>query len=493
MDRRVGNYLVQYQPPVLVRAVPKQSLFIAETRLSYFLEHVIHNAVGEFPEWDLYVCAPPPVLDALRPMFPQMKEIAVNLPPRCSPETFSAIMFSPEIWQVFETEYVMIIQTDTVFAPGAASRLPDMTKDYYGAACGDLSSDAAFVINGGLSLRRVSAFARAAAKLTDADRQLPEDVAYCQVMRRYPSEFVLPSMAECMHFAIESFGDPSAAVGIHGTDKYYAPPVLFAAMLGQRKRTIVDCFMYDGEPILEQRLKILGQCVDRFVVVEARFTHAGAPKELQFNPARWGRWAHKIKYVVVDSCPPAPEGFGDCLPWVKDNMDAWWREKFQRDSLKSALEDFGTDALVIVSDVDEIPNPAVLEDVDVSEGPVHLDMAFLVHKPTWQKHESWSRAFACSRGHLDAASPTDIRCSQPTRVVKNAGWHCSSFFDVERQVQKVARFAHREFAGETNPDVIRARFELGKDPYGRGGQFDCFHTIEHAWLHFLLKTFLHTL
>jgi len=487
MDRRVGDYLCARIAGPVAHTEKKQSLFILETRDSYWLERVLCDARASFPEWDCYVAAPPNLLASLRrrstpvPGATPVKEIAIDLPPACSPATFSAVMFSPQLWHIFQTEFVMIFQTDSVFAPRAASKLPAvLDKDFYGAACGDLAGD--YVINGGLSLRRVSAFARAVALLTDEDRALPEDVAFCRVMRRHPADFALPSVSECMTFAIESFGDPSSVVGIHGTDKYYAPPALIAAALGNpaKKHFVVDAFTYDGEPILETRLKVLGECVDLFVVCEARFTHAGEPKPLYFDPAKYEKWAHKIRYLVVDEFPPAPADFGKGLPWVRDNAEAWWREKYQRDFLVCGIPD---DALCIISDVDEIPDPSVLDTLNVEAGPVWLDMAFLVYSPVWQKHEEWTRAFACLA--RDLGSPTDMRCARPARIAKAAGWHCSSFFDVERQIQKIRSFAHREFADQTDPDVIRARFELGRDPYGRGPQYDCFKTNEHIWLHYV--------
>jgi len=487
MDRRVGDYLVKGAQKedfgLLEFCQPKQSLFIADTRESYWLDLVIKNAVQEFPDWDLFVCAPRPVLDWLRPSFPRMKEIVADLPPRASPETFSAIMYSQEIWKVFDTEFVMIIQTDTVFAPYAKSRLPDLSKDFYGAACGHLAED--FVVNGGLSLRRVSAFAKATAMLTDADRALPEDVGFCGLMRRHPDLFRMPTMLECMRFAIESFGDPSRVVGIHGTDKHYAPPALLTATLGSEKK-FVDCVVYDGEPILETRLKLLDSVVETFLIVEARFTHAGEPKDLAYDPEKFKQWAHKIRYLVIDEFPPMPPRFvfGRDMPWVKDNGEAWWREQYQRDYVTGFIPE---GSRVIVSDIDEIPDPARLLDLpDLDTKAIHLEMAFLVHQPFWQKREPWAKAFVCSADYLkERKSPTRIRTERPEIVWPRAGWHCSSFFDVDRQIQKIRSFAHREFAGETDPEVIRQRFETGKDPYGRGPVYDCFHTTDHVWLMFV--------
>ena len=493
MDRRVGAYL--HAPAGPARScgpvsgandnVVKQSLFIMETRESYWLAPVIRNAIQEFPNWDLFVCGPAPVLDAVLSEFPGVKAICIDAPAKSSPETFSAVMFSSQIWEVFDTEFVMIFQTDSVFSKDASTKIPDGSKDYYGAACGDVSSDK-FVINGGLSYRRVKAFAKAALLLTEDDRKIAEDIAFCNVMRRHPTEFALPTMKECMSYAIESFGNPTTAFGMHGTDKQYAPPALIAALLPPpKKRYIVDCFTYDGEPILETRLKLLDSTVDRFIIVEALFTHSGEPKEPMYDPSKFEAWKDKITYLVADF-PPMPPGWGADFPWVKGNAEAWWREKCQRDEIVKGFHGVPDDALVIISDVDEIPDMArVVDLVPPPDHAIHLDMAFLVHQPTWQRNEAWSRAYACSPKFVNEHGATTIRTSTPVRVLQKAGWHCSSFFGVDRQIQKIKSFAHREFSKEIDPVIVKHRLDNGKDPYGRGAEYDCHRTMEHAWLCFL--------
>lgn len=479
MDRRVAAYLLSSKKtkPSHYSQRKNESLFILETRECFWLEHIIAHALHEFPGWQLYVCAPPRVLSYLCPKFPTVKPVVVDLPARCSPAAFSSLMFSSDLWSIFDTEYVMIFQCDAVFAPDAISKIPTSGKDFYGAVCGPLDPDS-FVINGGLSLRKVSAFKKAVALLTDEDRTEPEDVAFCNVMRRHPDTFQLPTLHECLQFAIESFGIPSTAVGIHGVDKSYAPPALLTAVLGSENR-VVDCWMYDGEPIAEARMKLLDSIVDAFVVVESKYSHSGEPRELCFPY----RNHPKVRYVVIDDFPPAPDKFGEAWPWVKGNVDSWWRECFQRDALVQAVK---PGERVIVSDVDELPDPSVVADLDVSKGPVHLQMAFLVWSPKWEKKsEPWAKAFVCAAEHFANASPTAIRVGAPEVVYPDAGWHCTSFFDVEAQIRKINHFAHREHAGETQRDVVLRRQRLGKDPYGREGH-DCEETDRHLWLSCIL-------
>jgi hypothetical protein len=50
-------------------------------------------------------------------------------------------------------------------------------------------------------------------------------------MRIFSSEFALPSIQDCHDFAIETIGNPNMAIGIHGTDKYYAATNLLKVIL----------------------------------------------------------------------------------------------------------------------------------------------------------------------------------------------------------------------------------------------------------------------
>ena len=61
----------------------------------------------------------------------------------------------------------------------------------------------------------------------------------------------------------------------------------------------------------------------------------------------------------------------------------------------------------------------------------------------------------------------------------------SSSLSLLRQIQKIKSFAHREFSKEIDPVIVKHRLDNGKDPYGRGAEYDCHRTMEHAWLCFL--------
>ena len=66
---------------------------------------------------------------------------------------------------------------------------------------------------------------------------------------------------------------------------------------------VYDCFSFFNElDLLEIRLNVLKDVVDKFVLVEATRTHTGAEKSLYFkeNEARFSAFRDRIVHIVVD-------------------------------------------------------------------------------------------------------------------------------------------------------------------------------------------------
>ena len=115
---------------------------------------------------------------------------------------------------------------------------------------------------------------------------------------------------------------------------------------------IYDCFTFFNElELLELRLASLYDVVDRFVIVEADKTHANEPKPFNFyNHIRdYEKYLSKIDYIMDKSVVPY-KGAGD-----------WSIENNQRNSIAKGLTDAEPDDLIMISDLDEFPDPATLK------------------------------------------------------------------------------------------------------------------------------------
>lgn len=118
------------------------------------------------------------------------------------------------------------------------------------------------------------------------------------------------------------------------------------------KQMVYDCIPFFNElDILKLRLNILNPIVDRFIIEEATVTFSGEPKELCFekNKEMFKEFLPKIEYIVVDNSPL------DVTTHVRDN--------FQKNALERGLKGASDEDVIILSDVDEIPNPKVLKKI----------------------------------------------------------------------------------------------------------------------------------
>ena len=67
---------------------------------------------------------------------------------------------------------------------------------------------------------------------------------------------------------------------------------------------IYDCITYFDEPMLfDLRLNILGEYVDKFIVIEAMHTHSGNNKKLNFEINNFKKFKNKIIYKVIENQP----------------------------------------------------------------------------------------------------------------------------------------------------------------------------------------------
>ena len=71
---------------------------------------------------------------------------------------------------------------------------------------------------------------------------------------------------------------------------------------------IYDCFMYfDEDLLLDLRLNMLNEYVEKFVITESTFLHSGKKKKLNFDYKNFNKFKDKIIYIIVDTPPPGIE------------------------------------------------------------------------------------------------------------------------------------------------------------------------------------------
>ena len=242
---------------------------------------------------------------------------------------------------------------------------------------------------------------------------------------------------------------------------------------------IIDCFIFNNElDLLEVRLKILDSIVDKFVLVEADKTFTGEDKPLHFleNHERYERWNGKIVHVIVrDLFKDAPE------PWVNEN--------FQRACVIRGLGNAGKDDLIMVSDLDEIPNPDIFP---LSlDRPVALEQRFFYYNLDCEKRFPWFGTVIVPFSWFELHTAQELRDKRESWPrIANGGWHCSYFGNLEFIISKIKGFAHQEFNKEQflDPTTIEELIQNRRDLFGRFGE-DMIES-NHQGIHpVLLNTF----
>jgi beta-1,4-mannosyl-glycoprotein beta-1,4-N-acetylglucosaminyltransferase len=227
---------------------------------------------------------------------------------------------------------------------------------------------------------------------------------------------------------------------------------------------IFDCFTFFNElDLLEVRLEEMWDTVDRFIMVEADQTHRGKPKPFYFEAAkpRFQKYLSKISYVTTT--------FPD-YGW-----DDWAREHYQRDAIMRALTVEARDTdYAIISDIDEIPKAATIrrtvKEMQTSGDPIRsLNMRFFVYYLNCQCEHSWYEGRIATVAEIKLRTPCGVRYSPPQPKVEDAGWHFSYLGGVEKVLEKLQSFAHRELDQPefTDPNKIAERIRDSKDLFGR--------------------------
>ncbi len=233
---------------------------------------------------------------------------------------------------------------------------------------------------------------------------------------------------------------------------------------------------FDEEVVLEVRLNILNKYVDYFVIVESTYNHRGDKRRLLFNINKFEKFKNKIIYLIYDE---NPQNIQKVLK--NDNpseiskkyiLNAAKRENGQRNYIFNALEKANNDDLILISDVDEIPN---LEALDINK----IDKKIILFKQEMFYYKFnlklpnliWTGTKACKKKNL--VSPQWLRNIKDrkypfyrldtffsntkfidVKIISNGGWHFSNIKTASEIEHKLKSYLHhREF--DVNPMSIK--------------------------------------
>ena len=238
---------------------------------------------------------------------------------------------------------------------------------------------------------------------------------------------------------------------------------------------------FDEDMLLDIRLNVLNNYVDKFIIAEATKTHSGKEKKLNFDIKKFSKFKNKIEYMVIDDLPDNVGKF------KKDWAASHVRDQFQRNSLYRGYKNCNDNDLIMISDLDEIPDPKKIKEFDIKK-----KYACFMQKNLHQKInllnltvKNWAGTKICQKKYL--RSPQwlrDIktkkqpfwkfyRPSQP-QIIFKGGWHFNDLKKANDLSKKIKSGAHQEENLEefTNIEKIKERMKQNKDLLGRDYRYE---------------------
>ncbi|KAF8931167.1 hypothetical protein BGZ52_013207 [Haplosporangium bisporale] len=258
---------------------------------------------------------------------------------------------------------------------------------------------------------------------------------------------------------------------------------------------MIDIILLNTElDLLEIRLHELFYVVDTFVIIESNITFSGHPKSLHYkeNMQRFEKFRHKIHYIELSPMTAEER---------QENSDSWGNERYTRNKgVSIAIQELQPQEgdWLLLSDLDEVPRPAILLamkypepgtetasmflDRPVSEGALDLFRlecrfyyySYEYYKGTWmgpvvmrfRERESHlerinitgsenaelgqQKEFMATIGEDDrwtglGSNMRGARFNDAATVVDDACWHCSwCFSHITEVIEKSQSYSHSE-------------------------------------------------
>ena len=243
---------------------------------------------------------------------------------------------------------------------------------------------------------------------------------------------------------------------------------------------IYDCFSYwDEDLLLDLRLNILNDYVDYFVIVEGNKTWQNNSKKLRFDIQKFSKFKNKIIYIPVEDMP--------------DGNNPYLRENFQRNCITRGLKKSLPDDLILISDLDEIPNPKVLDKFKLNMKfavlkQMHFYYKFNMHSTV---NPFWYGSRICVKKYLK--SPQWLRDlkfkKRPfwrldkfrlNNIIENGGWHFCNLKSPDELLYKYQNLCETNDPYIFNEKIdlkyldveeIKKKIILGDDIIGRNEKY----------------------
>ena len=245
---------------------------------------------------------------------------------------------------------------------------------------------------------------------------------------------------------------------------------------------LYDCCMYfDEDLVLDLRLNILNDHVDKFVIAEATRDHSGKEKKLNFDYKNFSKFKNKIIYLIIEDLPI--NVISNKKNWTPNHM----RDQYQRNTLARGFNNCDGNDLIMISDIDEIPDPDKLSKFEIKN-----KYACFMQKNFQSKlnllnisDKYWMGTKICKKKYLK--SPQWLRNIKTKKrpfwkiykpkepqLIFDGGWHFSFLKKPKDIANKIKIYSHQEYYKDEfiNEEKISKRIENKQDLFDRNIKYE---------------------
>ena len=238
---------------------------------------------------------------------------------------------------------------------------------------------------------------------------------------------------------------------------------------------IYDCFMYfDEDMLLDLRLNIMSKYIDYFVIIESKYTHQGKVKENKLNIADLKKFKDKIIYVYNEE--------------KIETDSSWEQENFQRNLIREGINNANPDDYILISDLDEIPDPKKLPNIFKHRYSVFNQSVFYYKFNLKNISETnWYGTRCCKKKYL--ITPQKLRnekiknypfwrldkiFKKKFNIIEDGGWHFTYIKTLSDIKKKIKSFAHTEFNKDKYLDDVYLKQKINncEDLFERGFKYN---------------------
>jgi len=241
---------------------------------------------------------------------------------------------------------------------------------------------------------------------------------------------------------------------------------------------------FDEDLVLDVRLNLLNDFVDKFVIIESSYDHKGEKRKPLFDIKKFKKFENKIEYILKKDQPNNLEKIlsdeNQKEHYRKSIFNASKRESSQRNFILNGLKEAQPNDWVIISDLDEIPNLEKINFKNVNNKLIFFEQDMMYYKFNLKlENFTWIGSRACKFKHL--ISPQWMRDIKSKRFswwrfdtlfsekkykdilfLENGGWHFSYLKSPEDIEKKLKSYLHH-IDYDQNPLGIKKIKEIVKN------------------------------